>query len=189
MELTFDIKEIASKSKLALIKPKEFFKKYKDEKDLKPAIVFSIVMSVLASLINVLYLAFFIGGIGSQLTNGAIPAFENITFFGALQLFFISSIMTILLSFLWSKLLQIWLNFTKVKTSFSDVYRSYVYSRVPLTFLGWIPIVGVFFSLIYTNYVLILGVSEYSSAKVKKVAVRVVAFVVVMFLLQALLVI
>lgn len=184
MELTFDIREIATKTKLVLTKPKQFFKKYNDEKDIKPAIVFSIVMSVLASLINVVLLAFFIGGIGSQLTGGAIPTFDQVTPAKAIGFFFSSSILTILLSFLWSKLLQFWLNFSKLNASFADVYKAYSYSRAPLTFLGWIPLIGVLFSLIYTNYILILGISEYTGEKINKVATRVIVFVVLMFVLQ-----
>ncbi|GEM_PF-1228024 len=185
MELTFDLREIASKTKLVITKPKQFFKKYDNEKDIKPALVFSIVMSTLASLINVVLLAFFVGGIGSQLTGGALPAFDLVTPAKAIGFFFSSTILTVLLSFLWSKLMQFWLNFFKVGASFADVYKAYSYSRAPLTFLGWIPLIGILFSLIYTNYILILGITEYTGEKINKVATRVVAFVVVMFLLQA----
>lgn len=185
MELTFDLREIASKTKLVITKPKQFFKKYDNEKDIKPALVFSIVMSTLASLINVVLLAFFVGGIGRQLTGGALPVFDLVTPAKAIGFFFSSTILTVLLSFLWSKLMQFWLNFFKVGASFADVYKAYSYSRAPLTFLGWIPLIGILFSLIYTNYILILGITEYTGEKINKVATRVVAFVVVMFLLQA----
>lgn len=187
MELTFDLKDIFTKSKDIITHPKDFFERNEKEihsKEIKHAVVFSIVMSITASLITIV--SIFLLSLNQDLFQTLFVGVRAPTAIELVPIFFVSTIAAVLMTFVWGYLLSYFLKLTKVDINFQRAFKIYAYSRAPLSLLGWIPIAGIFFSLVYANYVLALGVSKTAKISLKKSAIRIVAFILIMVLSQTL---
>lgn len=182
MEITFDLREFLLKTKAAILKPRDLYKKVAKEKNWKDSLAYSVAISVVAAILGVIQAFVFFPAL-----KGILPAqFQELgtpTILEALPAFLFSTIIIVLLSFVWAWFMHQWLRLWKVKGDFWDSYKAYVYSRAPLSILGWIPYIGAFAGL-YSLYVLAVGVSELYGISIKKALLLIVPLVVVLFGIQ-----
>lgn len=185
MELTFDIKEFVRKTKKIILSPRPFYHEIEKEKGWKDALSYAIAIAVISSLFGILELT-----VLAPVFKNFIPALlqpeTTPQLLDVLPAFFMSTIMVVLLGFVWAGALQVWFRVVRLKGTYWDVYKTYIYSRAPLSILGWIPYVGGLFGL-YSLYVLAVGMSVHYKISVKKALLLLIVPLIVLFLVQALL--
>lgn len=183
MELTFDAREFLRDSVTVMRNPVLFYKKIEKEKEWKPAFVFSIAIAIVSSIFGILQLTLlypvFKNVFGDLIADVGQPQILDI-----LPAFFMSTIVVILLGFVWSLILHGWLKVWKLNGTFWDAYKAFAYSRVPLSFFGWIPVVGGLFG-IYSIYILAVGISIHYKTTRLKAVLLLVPLLFVLFLIQA----
>ncbi len=185
MELTFDPKEFVEKTKSILRTPVAFYKGIEKEKGWKPAFTYSIVLSVIASVMGLLEVTLLYPLFQNQL-QGVFSPDDRPQFLELLPAFFLSAILVVLLGFVWSGALHLWFRVCRLKGTYWNAYKTFTYSRAPLSLFGWIPVVGGFFGL-YSLYLLVVGISvHYKITKTKAFFVLVVPLIA-LFVIQGML--
>lgn len=182
MELTFSPKEFVEKTKKLLRTPKAFYKSVEKEKNWKEAFTYSIVISVIAALFGVLEVTFLYPLFPDQFSGIFTPE-NKPQLLDILPAFFVSAVIVVALGFVWSGALHLWLKLCRVKGDYWSAYKAYTYSRAPLSFFGWIPYIGVFFSF-YSIYLLVVGMSVHYKVSLKKAFLLIVVPLVLLFVVQ-----
>ncbi len=185
MELTFDIKEFVRKTKKVILSPRVFYHEIEKEQGWKDALSYAIAIAVISSIFGILELT-----VLSPVFKNFIPSYlqpENTPqILDILPAFFMSTVMVVLLGFVWAGALHLWFKVVRLKGTYWGIYKTYIYSRAPLSILGWIPFVGGLFGL-YSLYVLAVGMSVHYKITVKKALLLLVVPLIVLFIVQALL--
>ena len=182
MELTFSPKEFVDKTKKLLRTPEAFYKSVEKEKNWKEAFTYSIVISVVAALFGVLEVTLLYPLFQNQLSGIFTPE-NKPQLLDVLPAFFVSAIIVVALGFVWSGALHLWLKLCRVKGDYWSAYKAYTYSRAPLSLFGWIPYIGVFFSL-YSIYLLVVGMAVHYKISRKKAFLLVIIPLALLFVVQ-----
>ncbi len=185
MELSFSPKEFFEKSKKLFRTPVAFFKDVEKEKGWKDAFTYSIVISAIAALFGVLEITLLYPLFQNQL-QGVFTADNKPQLLDILPAFFVSAVVVVLLGFVWSGALHLWLKLFRIKGDYWSAYKAYTYSRAPLSFFGWIPYLGGIFS-IYSIYLLVVGMSVHYKLTKKKAFLMIIVPLALLFILQTVL--
>jgi len=148
------------KIKDILVKPLFFFEKIQEEKGVKKAFLyfmvlafFSTLLAYLVSLVMPVYSA----GVLEKLFGVTIP--ESALKSPTLILTGFYYILSLGISFLVAGLLHVWILIFGGKADYTKSYQLFVYSNTPSYLFGWIPFLG-FFAKIYSLILLILGTEK-----------------------------
>ena len=182
MELTFSPREFVDKTKKLLRTPEAFFNAIEKEKTWKEAFTYSIVLSIIAALFGVLEITLLYPLFKNELSGIFTPETKP-QFLDVLPAFFVSAIIVIALGFVWAGALHLWLKVCRLKGDYWSAYKAYTYSRAPLSLFGWIPYVGVLFSL-YSIYLLVVGISVHYKLSRKKALLLIIIPLALLFVLQ-----
>lgn len=192
MEVTLNLTEIAGKIKLIFRRPSDFFKKYKKEKGWQHAFVYFAVLSLVGSVLSLLYGL----GIYPYLKPQIDAIFGNTgstyTLAEVLPVAMTSFVSGILFSFVWGFVFKLWIKLFGGKGTFDQAYQLIVYSRTPIYLLSWAPVINLV-ALIYSLIVLYKGIREYYSlSKVRSllavvlglIAVFIASYIFIMLMLS-----
>ena len=136
-------KGMYEKAKEVLFSPVRFFKGL-DEKSIKPAFFYSIVLGIITSILALSY---------GFLTNLAFYAQS----WWILVLVWVAEIL--ILNFILAGILCGWILLFGGKGSYLQTYQMMVYSSTPVNLLGWIPYVN-YAAYVYSFVLMIIGTSE-----------------------------
>ncbi len=156
-----------------IARPVESFRAVRDEELAPPAIyylVLLIINAVLTAIVAYLGIKAAAQNSAFQLgMSGSVGAFV-----GGLIGAFIVGIIGLLL---WSVFLHIGAKIVGGRGDFADSFKSAVYAQTPSLLLGWIPIIGIIFTL-WAIVLLFLGVRELHELDTTKAVIAVVIAVV-----------
>jgi hypothetical protein len=159
--LGYTIMSLVEKIKSVLFHPGKFFENLKKEKGFKTAFTYYLILSFFSLVMGIIVTRTFnnyMYGFWNRLygMNLPVPAqsLELLVVFP-----FIWYLVSILLSFVISGLLHVWILIFGGKEDYSKTYQLYIYSGTPGYIFGWIPFVA-FFAWLYSIALLILGTQK-----------------------------
>jgi len=167
MELTIDFLEIKNKVFKVLTKPYAFFASVKKEKGLRDPFVYTLVVS---SIVLVL--------------GTALNVFESGNTIQLIPALFFSYVVTILLGFLFSFFLKLWISLFGGKGDYSTAYKLYIYTSTPSVIFGWIPFLNIVVP-IYSFVLLVVGLETLYKFSRQKAAITIALGMLVMLVLSA----
>lgn len=181
-----------TKIKEILVKPSKFFTEVEKEKGIKNSFIYISILIIFFSLASLILLLIFKEKMMNLFFNvfnlaAELPAFD----LNKLIIILLLSIpVSILLTFVTSAILYVWLLIFRGEKDYQTTYKLYTYSRTPTFLFGWIPIIN-WFSWIYSLILLIIGTHKiYKFTKLKSTLIYliplfilIIVFIAFMFLL------
>lgn len=140
------------KLKLIFSKPDELFNILKKEKGIANAVITLLFASIIISGIKFIFSTFLFSFLSPKFNLG--PFFS---FYGGIGLLF-SVFGFLIVSFIYSFLIFIFLMMFKVNAKYSETYKAFTYSIIPSVIFSIIPFIG-FLAIIYSIYLAIVGVA------------------------------
>jgi hypothetical protein len=148
------------KIKDVLTKPTFFFDKIKEEKGVKKAFIYFMILAffstLLAYLISLVMPAYSVGVI-EKIFGTTIP--EEAVRVSTVWMTLFYYVFSLGFAFVVAGLLHVWILIFGGNKSYEKSYQLYVYSHTPSYLFGWIPFLG-FFAGIYSLILLILGTEK-----------------------------
>jgi hypothetical protein len=157
-----------------IVRPVETFRAARDE-TLTDAGIYYLVLLIISAILHAIIAYLGISAADSNSTGFNLGMSGSIgAFVGALIIAFIAGIIGLIL---WSVFLHIGAKIAGGRGDFADSFKAAVYSQTPSLLLGWIPIIGILFSL-WSIVLLFLGVRELHETDTVKAVLAVVVAVV-----------
>jgi len=145
---------IFKKIKEILFSPSLYYAEIKNEKGIKKAFYYSLLLSLFSLFMFIIEIFFRKSNVELFAQTIGFPA--N-TVIGGLILFFF--LFTVISGFIFSFFLFIWLWIFGGRHIYSQTYKLYIYSYTPVYLFGWIPLIGGA-SFIYFLILLIIGTKQ-----------------------------
>ncbi|MDI3474013.1 MAG: hypothetical protein PWR30_336 [Candidatus Woesearchaeota archaeon] len=171
------------KIKNIFVNPREFFSGL-NEQGIGKAFLYSLVFILIyQAIISLIFTE------GAQVRAYAVLGEARVSIFYGWQMFsrlFIGSVIwRILLLFIFSLLLHIWIMIFKGSGSYEKTFQLVVYSRTPVWLLGWIPIVRIL-AWAYNVILLIIGTEKLHKIENKTATWMYLGPIIIFVLLTAL---
>ena len=173
---------LVDKIKGFMMQPKETFAQVKDE-PMGAAIKYFVMIVLVYSVLMAILMA---AGIGTTLSSlGSIPGYEDaaipaatggaVCAVGALIGILILMIIAL---FIGAAIIHIGVILFHGKNGYGQTVKAYAYGQTPTLLLGWIPFIGIIFSL-WSLYIMIVGVAELQEMSTGKAIVAVLIIPIV----------
>lgn len=154
---------LIEKIQTVLLHPSEFFENIASEKGFVEAFKYLVVLSLIPLAVNLI------------MTLPPFSSTVNVVTLGlALGVYLIS----LLLSFITAGILHLFAMLLSGKGDYSATYKVMAYSYTAYLLVGWIPIIGIVFSL-YSIYAMVRGLSVLHKISMLRALVIVLALIVV----------
>ncbi len=139
---------IPEKIKKILLSPSELFNAVKSEEGFKNAFIYLALMSIVSIVLN-----YFLSSQYSAMLAGlGLPSALGIAIILVIWLF------GLIASFIAVGFFHIFVYLLGGKEGFSSTYKAFAYASTPSNLLGWIPYIGIIFSL-WSLYLEVKGIS------------------------------
>jgi hypothetical protein len=175
------IKSIINKIKDVFTNPILFFDRIKEEKGVKKAFIYFIVLAFFSTLLSYLIslvMPAYSVGVLEKIFGVTIP--EEAVRVPSILMTIFYYVFTLGFVFLVAGLLHVWILIFGGKADYTKSYQLYVYSHTPSYLLGWIPFLG-FFAGIYSLILLILGTEKMHDISRKRAILMYVIPVAIIF--------
>ncbi len=139
---------IPEKIKKVLLSPSEFFNAVKGEEGFKNAFVYIALISIVSIALNY----FLSSQYSAMLARFGLPSALGIAIILVIWLF------GLIFSFIAVGFFHIFVYLLGGKEGFTNTYKAFAYASTPSSLLGWIPFIGIIFSL-WSLYLEIKGIS------------------------------
>jgi len=152
---------LQNKIKYLISNPNLFFERIKNENTIKDAFLLDLIIRTFIAALLYFFVFSIVVIIGEDWNN-----YYSFIILPAIFLFFFIGILK---NFIFSGLIYLVLKAYKIKGDYQKTYNVYVYSSIPYLVLFIIPYIGVF-SIIYSYYLMIIGMSRVHNISIGKSA-------------------
>jgi len=166
---------IIEKIKKVVLSPSEFFGKIKAERGFVEAFKYLSILSLVNLVIGIVALLLsisFISPLGSL--SIPLPFLDNLAILGGIVGLIVSYAVGLILCFIAVGIIHLFAKLFKGSGDYSATYKALVYANTPSLLLGWLPWIGIIFSL-YSFYLLLKGISKLHSVSMLRALVIVIA--------------
>lgn len=175
---------LVGRIKKVITNPTEFFENVKFEKGVGNAFKYLAILSLINLIVSIISVEFSVPSISAL---SSLMNLFNITGVSSLLLGIalpvIFYIVGLVLSFVGAGIIHLFARLLKGKGDYSATYKALTYASTPSLLLGWIPWVGIIFS-IYSFYLSLKGISKLHEVSMGRafVIVFVVPFVIALII-------